>query len=246
MAVNTHQVLGTTVTMPVRIRTASAFTAMFSVPAAPTQRMVDYAGLQVLQPLPRRSAVALAFVRYVDGDLGPYDEFALAVLVRNHDDPTPATTPGNLRALVGGRTGVPIHRLPVNGEFTRAAGRSIWGFPKELAEFDTHRSSRREHAVLRQHGRLAVDMSVDVGVPVPLPRGGTSMRAYSHLDGVTRFTKWQMNPGLLRVRPGGVRLRLGDHPIGQELAELGLPRRALLSTSMGALRMTFGDAEPVV
>jgi hypothetical protein len=42
-----------------------------------------------------------------------------------------------------------------------------------------------------------------------------------------------------------VDLRLGDHPIGRELGALGLPRRALFSTSIGNLAMSFGDAEKV-
>ncbi len=242
MAVSTHQVLGTTVTMPVRIRTASALTAMFSVPAPAAQQMVDYTGLEVLQHLPGRAVVGLVSVRYVEGDLGPYDEFGVAVLVRNHDDPSPRSGRAGLRALVSGRSGVLIHRLPVNGEFTMAAGRSIWGFPKELADFETQASGRRHRVVLRQGGRLAVDLSVRSGLPVPTGRSGASLRAYSHLDGVTRCTEWQMRPHGVRTRPGGARVRLGDHLIGQELAGLGLPRRAMFSTTIHDLQMTFGDA----
>ena len=33
----------------------------------------------------------------------------------------------------------------------------------------------------------------------------------------------------LRVRPGGAKLRLGDHPYAKELASLGLPKRAMVS-----------------
>jgi hypothetical protein len=245
MAVSTHQVLGTTVTMPVETRTARAFTAMFSVPAAETQRMIDHSGLQVLRHLPNHAIVGLVYVRYVDGDLGPYDEFGVAVLVRNHDNPAPARGRGSLRALARGGAGVLIHRLPVNGEFTMAAGRRIWGFPKELADFDADLSGRRQRVVLRRGGRLAVDLAVERGLPLPPSRRGASMRAYSHLDGVTRYTDWEMSPAGVRSRPGGVRLRLGDHPLGRELTRIGLPRRALLSTTMSNVRMSFGDARPI-
>ena len=54
-----------------------------------------------------------------------------------------------------------------------------------------------------------------------------------------------MDPQGIRSRPGGANLRLGDHPIGRELAGLGLPRRALFSTVIPNLAMTFGDAEVV-
>ncbi len=72
-----------------------------------------------------------------------------------------------------------------------------------------------------------------------------ALTAYSHLDGVTRHTSWEMDPQGVRSRPGGADLRLGEHPIGRELAALGLPRRAMFSTTIANLAMSFGDAEPV-
>lgn len=159
---------------------------------------------------------------YVDGDLGPYHEFAVSFLVRERR-----------------RLGAFIHRLPVDGSFTLDAGRSIWGFPKELADFEL--SDRR--CLVRQDGRLVIDVSMRPGVPVSSFSAKTSFVAYSHLDGVTRRTPWTMPPSRLRSRPGGAVVQLGDHPIAAELRELGLPKRAVMTSSIGRLRMTFGDAQ---
>jgi hypothetical protein len=237
MTPSSHEVLGRTVTMPVEIRTASAVAAMFSVPAGAAQQLVDPTGLRVLSLVPGRATVGLLHVRYVDGDLGAYDELGVTVLVRNHD-PAPRARP-RLPGLLS-------HRLPVDGRFTLAAGRRIWGFPKELGDFDVRQDGSRRRVVLRQGGRLAVDLTVSGGgLPVRVPGRGLALRAYTHLDGVTRFTDWRMRPTGTRVRPGGARVRLGDHPLGSELAELGLPRRALFSTTLGNVQMSFGDATPV-
>jgi hypothetical protein len=46
----------------------------------------------------------------------------------------------------------------------------------------------------------------------------------------------------VRFRLGGARLKLGDHPYARELAGLGLPKRALVSGSVGNVEMTFGEA----
>jgi hypothetical protein len=46
-------------------------------------------------------------------------------------------------------------------------------------------------------------------------------------------------------RLGGARLRLGDHPYAKELASLGLPKRALVSSSARNVEMTFGDAQEI-
>ena len=49
----------------------------------------------------------------------------------------------------------------------------------------------------------------------------------------------------VRYRPGGVTVRLGEHPYGKELASLGFPKRALFSSSVGNVAMSFGDAQEV-
>jgi hypothetical protein len=237
MSSPTHTVLDREVTMPVEVRTATAATAMFSVPAERAQAMVDHSGLEVLPYRPGRSVVGLVFVRYVDGDLGPYDELGVCVLVRRHD--------AVRGSLLRGQAGVLIHRLPVDGEFTMAAGREIWGFPKTLGEFETDLDGPDRHVVLRQDGRLVVDLRVRRGIRLPAPGSRLALTAYSHLDGVTRHTSWAMDPQGIRSRPGGAELRLGDHPIGRELAALGLPRRAMFSTTIANLRMRFDDAIPL-
>lgn len=241
----THTVLGRVVQTPVEVRRARAVTAMFSVPADRSQAMIDASGLEVLPHRPGRTVVGVVAVRYDDGDLGPYDELGVCVLVRPHDSPARRTPWAGLRSVVGGDAGVLIHRLPVDGEFTLAAGRGIWGFPKTLADFHTDLESPTKRVVLRQDGRLAVDLRVRPGLGIRMPGANVALAAYSHLDGVTRRTTWEMDPRGVRTRPGGADLLLGDHEIGRELASLGLPRRALFTSSIDALRMRFGDAEKV-
>ncbi|WP_159838782.1 acetoacetate decarboxylase family protein [Nocardia sp. CY41] len=239
---STHTVLGREVRMPVRIRLAHAFMATYLVPAGPAQRLIDYSGLQILRLPGGRAMCTLVFVDYVDGDLGPYNEFGVSFMVRHH---TAASGPGNLKALVTGRAGVLIHRLPVDGDFTLAAGRGIWGFPKELADFVVDHGSRTRSGALHQDGRLIADLTVRPGFAAPNRGAASSFDAYSHIEGVTRCTRWQMRPSGMRARLGGARLTLGDHEIAAELRSLGLPRRALMSSSVSRLAMTFEDATAI-
>jgi hypothetical protein len=231
--------------MPVRIRDASAVVGLFGCPAGAAQQLVDYSGLRVLEHRPDRALVGLLHVRYVEGDLGRYDELGVAVVVRRHDDPAPTGRGRDLWALASRRAGLFIHRLPVDGEFTMAAGRQIWGFPKVLADFDVQQRGAGRRVVLRQDGRAAVDLTVRPGLPLPAPGLRLALRAYTCLDGVTRFTDWTLRPHGLRGRPGGATVRPGDHPLGRELARLGLSGRALVSASMAQAQMTFGDARTV-
>jgi hypothetical protein len=63
--------------------------------------------------------------------------------------------------------------------------------------------------------------------------------AYSHADGVLRRTAWSMEPAGVRGRPTGAVLSLGDHPIAKELRSLGLPGRAVFSSTIDHVRMQF-------
>lgn len=227
----THTILGEQVRMPVEIRQAQACSAVFPVPASAARRLIEYSGLEPAQPVPGRALCSLAFVRYVDGDLGPYHEFGVAMLVR---------APGRKRRL-----GAFIHWLPVNQSFTLAAGREIWGFPKELADIDLRFTGAGRHCVVRQDGELVLALRVRPGIRVPGGAGASSIDAYSWQDGVLRRTPWEMRPSRVRARFGGARVLLGDHPIADELRALGLPRKALSTTEIGSLRMRFQDAEEV-
>ncbi|MGW4365084.1 acetoacetate decarboxylase family protein [Nocardia takedensis] len=239
---STHTVLGREIQMPVRIRHARAFMASFRVPAAAAQRLIDYSGLEVVRVPRERALCTLVFVDYIDGDLGPYNEFGVSFMVRHHTAPTGGAV-RDLRALASGGAGVFIHRLPVDGDFTLAAGRGIWGFPKVLADFEVDHESRERRGVLHQDGALVVDLTVKPGLRTPGGRGaGTSFDAYSHIDGVTRCTTWEMEPTGMRARLGGADLRLGDHPAAAELAALELPARATMSSAVDRLAMTFQDA----
>jgi hypothetical protein len=237
--VSQHTIAGSVVTMPVQIRTADQHMAMFSVDADAAQRMIDYSGLQVCRYRPGRAVVVLMLMRYIDGDLGRYLEYGTNVMVN-----PPGSTASGLRALQS--AGAFIHHLPVDQSFTLEAGRSIWGYPKVMADF-TVRNGRPFGFDATIGGQLAVGMDFKPGVPVPSRFTSRPQvhPTFSHLDGVTRETAGEMRLSGVCYRPGGVRLWLGDHPYAKELAALGLPKRALISSSVQNVQMTFGDAKEI-
>ncbi|WP_243716514.1 acetoacetate decarboxylase family protein [Actinomadura sp. KC345] len=243
-AVDAHAIQGERVGLPVRIRDAAVASAMFAVPAGAAQAVIAYSGLDIAEPLPGRAVCSLAFVRYADGDLGPYHEFAVAFLVRPPGSAPPSGTLGRLRGLAG--VGAFIHWLPVNQEFTLEAGRTIWGFPKELADIPMDLAGRVKRCAVKFGGRTAIEVAVRPGAPMPGGSGAPRVEAYSCLDGVTRRTPWTVTPSEVRMRPGGAKVVLGDHPVAEELRGLGLDRaRALSSSTVGHLAMSFEAAEEV-
>lgn len=236
--------------MPVRVRSAHQHTAMFVVDADAAQRMIDYSGLQVCRfgRSNGRAMVVLMLMRYEDTDLGQYYEYGTNVMVN-----PPGSSASGMSALQS--AGAFVHHLPVDQAFTLEAGRTIWGYPKVMADFTVRgadnpadvRNGRQFGFDVSIDGRRVVSMEFRQGLPTPAAL--TSRRqvhsTYSHLDGVTRETEGEMVLTGVRYRPGGVSLTLGEHPYAAELSALGLPKRALVSSSAANVDMTFADSRIV-
>lgn len=248
-------VLGRTVALPVQVRRAAQWGVQYLVPSAAAQRIVEPTGLEVTGPVPGRALLALAVCRYDDTDLDDYHEVAVSFVVRPHDAPPLGSSAQRTREFFSGAVGAYIHRLPVDQEFTRAAGRDIWGFPKWVTSIDIDEpapdrgSGGRARAGTGTTVRLVDDgthvltLTVAAGGRLHLP--SQAPPSYSFADGVLRRTTWTTSSEGTAGRVGGASLVLGDHPMANELRALGLPKRALFSSSAAQMRASFGGAEIV-
>lgn len=211
--------------MPVQVRDGSSATVIFDVPADRARALVPD-GFEVVEHAPGRAQFALVLVDYRDNDLGSYLEIGTLLFVR------PAG---------GGEDGTFITHLPVSEAFTCAAGNEIWGFPKSVEEISAVNSDDTSRWTLRMGGELVLDVTV--------PRGGSdempamALASYTLIDGrphLTRFTQGGTGSGMFF--DGGVELRLGTHPVAQELASLGLPEApVVLSTWTEHMQATFEE-----
>lgn len=241
---DSYEIAGRTVTMPVEIRHARQWATTWLVPASAAQAMIDYSGLEVIQPIPGRAVFALAFVDYIDGDLDTYHEVAFSFLVRPHEAIGAATTRDHLRALRTGSIGAFIHDLPVDAEFTRAAGTGIWGYPKWIAQITLTEMNGSTACSVYCDGDHQFTLQVRDHGLFPFPQDMPP--TYSWRDGVLRRTSWDLEATGGSARPGGARLTLGSTgPLVETLRRLRLPRHALMSTTAPHLRSTFGPPEVI-
>ncbi len=240
----TYDIAGRAVTLPVHIRRARQWATTWLVPAASAQAMIDYSGLEIAQPLPGKAIFSLAFVDYVDGDLDAYHEVAFSLLVRRHDAADPATVMGHARAFRSGEVGAFIHDLPVDREFTCAAGTTIWGYPKWIAQIELTGMNGSTACSVYCDGRHQFTVQVRDRGPFPFPR--EMPPTYSWRDGVLRRTTWDLQVSGGSSRPGGARLTLGSKgPLVRTLRRLCLPRHALLSAAAPQISSIFGVPEVV-
>jgi hypothetical protein len=229
---------GDEVTIPVEVRSAKMVAAQFLVDADAAQRVIDYSGLRVARQMGGKAMLALSAIAYADNDLGPYHEFAVAFVVEPHDGAPGAKQSWNRPTTL-------IHRLPVNQEFTCKVGKGLWGFPKWVCHIDYLDRWRSTECIVTDDGELAIALEVGRGV-VPLPAVETEMTAYAWDDGILRRTPWITRNQLVRARPRGAQVRLGtDHPMADELRSVGLPAKALMTTTVGLMSATFGAPEVI-
>ncbi len=224
-----YEIDGRKVTMPVEVRDASSGTVIFEISADAAAAVLPppFAPVEVS---PGRSHVAIVVVDYRDNDLGAYREVGIVFFVRPQGSDADGTF---------------IARLPVDQPFTCAAGRRIWGFPKTLERIDLDLTPDSMTCELFMDGERVLRLT--------MPRGGSddmgevAMRSYTTLNGrphVTPFSQQGRGTQLV-LGDDGVLLELGSHPVSAELAGLGLPAPAVLSTWNEHMTARFGEPEPL-
>jgi Acetoacetate decarboxylase (ADC) len=230
-ATASFQIAGRTVTMPCLVRDASAGTAMFDVDAAAAQRLLPSEAFRIVESSPGRCQLVVALIDYRDNDLGDYHEVGVTFFVAPRDDPDAA--------------GTFITHLPVDQSFTCEAGLTIWGFPKSVEDIDFDYADDSLTAALRMDGQLVFRLRV--------PRGGDDtmapmpMTTYSLIDGLPHATAFSHGGSGAQVVAGGdgVELELGSHPLARELASLGLPAPAVMSTWTEQMQGSFDAPTPL-
>jgi hypothetical protein len=235
-----YVIQGREVRLPVAVRDATAAVGYYVVSAKAAQRHIAPTGLRVAQTLPGKTVCTIGAMHYKDGDLGTYYEIAITFFVHERGA-RPLPIIGTALGFMRGNIAAYIHRLPVNGEFTCEAGRSIWGFPKVVTDIELTSEGDEESATLRMDGEHVLTQTMRVPGTRSFPL--RKQISYSFLDNVLYRTPSTMAGEQICARFRGATLSLGPHPIADELRALGVGKRALFSTYIGKMTGEFFAAE---
>jgi hypothetical protein len=238
------EVLGRAVRVPVQVERASAFSATYLASGAHVQRWIAASGLSVLEPVPGRTVLSIAALRYQEGDWGQYTELCIAVPVLAPDASRAGLWPA-LAALRNDAWGLYLHYLPVSEEFSARAGVQLYGFPKWVADIDITHTRRRASCTLASDGQHVLSLTARVPNGSSRRFAATSVDAYSFRDGRLQRCRFTVEGEGVDVRPFGAELELGQHVIASELSGLGLSRHALCVSRIERMRASFGPPEIV-
>lgn len=234
---------GRRVTYPVVVRKASSASVTWMVDAAAARALLPAPDLDVIEILPGRTFFSLACIDYVDNDLGDYNEVSLAFFVRERSAPRGIPYLKAAADFLRGRVSTFIFWLPVDQAFTREAGETMWGFPKTIEKIDFDHTGARATCALTSGGRHVLTLAMPRGGSRELPEN--AMTTYTRMGGrtcATRFVSRSAGVGFFRK---GVELRLGDHPVAEQLRGLGLPKPPLMAVWMEHMHATFEAARPI-
>jgi hypothetical protein len=224
-----YDIQGTTITMPVQVREASAGTAVYEVDAAAAGAMLP-AAFVVTEVASGRAHLAIVVVDYRDNDLGSYREVGLMFFVR------PAA---------GGTDGTFIVRLPVDQPFTCQAGQQIWGFPKTIEQIDLDYTDDAVTCALRMDGELVLRIRLPRDAAADGEMPPTPMTAYTMLDGAPHATTFTQGGTGFSMGFDAVELELGTHPVAKELSSLGLSASPAFTTWTEHMKATFEEPHPL-
>lgn len=232
-----HEVQGREVRLPLFIRQGRGFAASYTVPSRKVREFVAPTGLQVVDVYPGHTMCTLAAVSFEDSDLGAYIEFVVAFAVREEG---PWTLPlvGMALDYYRGRVGMYLHHMAVSDPFVAEVGKRVWGF--SVSCMDVRIAHADGKHICSVHDGASQVLTFSVRNSPRWPAGAREMNTYAFCDGERYRAPWVVDAQKVGARNGGAELELGHHPFADELRALGLPKRALMSATVGAFSAQLG------
>lgn len=145
--------------IPICYYDLSALIVTFMADAGEVRRCLPSPRLKPYQVLPKRAVVAFSAFSYRDTDIGPYNEFALAVPVAM-DVPRLAPAMAVFKGIA--HPSAYIVHLPVTTEIAFRLGKDIYNFPKFVAEIDFEQGEKELSVRLAEGGKFILSLTVPI------------------------------------------------------------------------------------
>jgi hypothetical protein len=216
---------------PAHFQDGSSALGLFVVPSTDANALIHESGFEVAEIWPGRAILSLSCVHYRESDCGAYNEISIAFFVKKYGKARAIPYLGTWLDIIRDQAATFIWKLPVTTRLANDAGVLMWGFPKTIEEIDFEVADQRASFTLRMDGQEVLSYSVRAQGRRHQPHGASTV--YSLYQGAPHVTRLGHEYWDMGIRLGGGLLRLGDHPVAEQLRGLGLPHRPLISSWIG-------------
>lgn len=235
---------GVDVGYPTTFHQGHSLMGLFPVSAATADRHLARHSIRAARIWPGRAMLSLIGVRYDESDLGSYDELALTFFAelpggRGRNVPIVSNWSKVLRGTIPSFA----WHLPVTTELSRDGGVQMWGFPKIVADITVAVVNDVASVTWLDGGDLVLRYSVPAVGNATL--GPLSPPVITRLHDQTHVSHLTQTYGEVgRHRTGG-ELELGQHPVADDLRELGIRATPMLGVWNGRLQFEMSAPTPV-
>ena len=230
---------------PTFYRDARGFALIFPARLGAIREALPDRRLRPARLLPGVGAVHLTAFEYYDTDIGPYNEFAVGVLLESPDHRRGPPGYNLLRQLACNEFHSYVLQLPVDTERARRAGVELYNYPKILAEIEFHDTTEHVACEVKERGELICRVQAR---KLPTRRGATA-KFFCHLYQDRQPQSLEFKVDLVAYAagrgPGRGHVELGRHRMAQQLDRLLLGRTPLVHLDMPRLQgVLYGPDRP--
>ncbi len=226
-SIRTFQIDGRELVYPTCFRDGCSSIGLFVVNARRANELIADSGFKVAQIAPGKALLSLNCVHYADSDCGSYQEISLAFFVDKEGVGWRLPYLANWYDILRSNVASYSWRVPVSTKLARDAGIKLWGFPRSLEDIE-----------FRRHGGSASfswgsgeDGVLQYSVPARGNRQPATFTSpvYSIFEGEHHVSYMTQSYRDSAYHVRGVELKLGEHPVADELRGLGMSRRPLVA-----------------
>jgi hypothetical protein len=213
--------------VPILYYDCTSLTAIYTASTDKVKRYLPHPDMRLIEFVPGRCLVTFTAFEYRKTDIGLYNEFSIACLIRFRQMQIPGVSIA--RHLLKRSFPAYVWHLPVTTEIARAGGVELYGYPKFIGEIEFRRSEEWIECSLGEQGTHILTLR---GKVLPTARG-KPMRyvTYSLKDGVPLVTNVFINPVEFAQSTSrtDAELEIGTaHSICDELTSIGLGTKPLI------------------
>ncbi len=213
--------------LPVFYYDNTSMTVIYTASTKAVRKYLPHPDMHPVEFVPGRCLVGFSAFEYRKTDIDPYNEFSISILISFGSRPIPGMTvmAGMARKCFSAY----VWHLPVTTERARYGGVELYGYPKFIADIVFKRDGDHLECTLSEKGTKILTVR---GRHRKTSQGGLlRFRTYSLKDGVPLCANIYTNPIEFSQSMSGdaARLDIGvDHPIGRELAGIGLGKKPIM------------------